>query len=162
MAQSVDTLLALAREDLGQTPSAEPVLLLPLVESIVVQHAHLLDGKAVEVVVDVGAKECAVCQRAALGILLSNLVSNAFGHTLEGQVQISVEQGGLVVTDSGPGIAAGLHRTGAKGQASNGLGLGLSIIHRLAERSGIGLEIASSAGSGTKATLRFAQVEFNH
>ena len=157
MGQTVDTLLALAREDLGQTPSAEPVLLLPLVESIVVQHAHLLDGKAVEVVVDVGAKDRVVCRRAALGIVLSNLVSNAFGHTMKGQVRISMEQGGVVVTDSGPGIAPGLYRTGAKGQASDGLGLGLSIIHRLAERSVISLDIVSAAGSGTRATLRFAQ-----
>ena len=156
MAQSVDTLLALAREDLGQAPSAEPVLLLPLVESIVVQHAHLLDGKAVEVVVDVDPNDSVVCRRATLAILLSNLVSNAFGHTMEGQVRISVEQGSLVVADSGPGIAPGLHRAGVRGQASQGLGLGLSIIHRLAARNGIGLDIISSAAAGTRATLRFA------
>ncbi|MBZ2206163.1 sensor histidine kinase [Massilia soli] len=155
MAQSVDTLLALAREDLGQTPPAERVLLLPLVESIVVQHAHLLDGKAVEVVVDVGANDSVVCRRASLAILLSNLVSNAFGHTMEGQVRISMEQGGLAVTDSGPGIAPGLHRAGARGQASEGLGLGLSIVDRLAARSGIDLSIASCAVAGTKASLRF-------
>ena len=154
MAQTLDTLLALAREDLGQTSSAEPVLLLPLVESIVVQHAHLLDGKAVEVVVDVGAKDSVTCQRAALAILLSNLVSNAFRHTSTGQVRISLGQDGLVVTDNGPGIAPGMYRAGARGQASDGLGLGLSIVHRLAERSGIGLDVASSAGSGTRATLR--------
>ena len=156
MAQSVDTMLALAREDLGQAPSAEPVLLLPLVESIVVQHAHLLDGKAVEVVVDVDPNDSVVCRRATLAILLSNLVSNAFGHTMEGQVRISVEQGSLVVADSGPGIAPGLHRAGVRGQASQGLGLGLSIIHRLAARNGIGLDIISSAAAGTRATLRFA------
>lgn len=155
MAQSVDTLLALAREDLGQTPSAEPVLLLPLVESVVVQHAHLLDGKAVEVVVDVDAKDCLVCRRAALAILLSNLVSNAFSHTVAGQVRISMERGCVVVTDSGPGIAPGLYLAGAKGAASKGLGLGLSIVHRLAARNGIGLEIDSAAGAGTRAMLRF-------
>ena len=157
MAQSVDTLLALAREDLGQTPSAEPVRLLPLVESVVVQHAHLLDGKAVDVVVDVDVNDCVVCRRSAVAILLSNLVSNAFGHTMEGRVRISMEQGGLVVADSGPGIAPGLHRAGAKGEASDGLGLGLSIVHRLAARSGIGLDIVTSAGAGTTATLRFIQ-----
>lgn len=155
MAQSVETLLALAREDLGQSSAAEPVMLLPLVESVVVQHAHLLDGKAVEVIVDVDGKDCAACRRAALSILLSNLVSNAFGHTMAGQVRISMENGCLVVADSGPGIAPGLYRAGAKGEGSQGLGLGLSIAHRLAARSGIGLEIDSAAGAGTRATLRF-------
>ena len=98
-----------------------------------------------------------MCRRAALAILLSNLVSNAFSHTSAGQVCISMEQGCLVVTDSGPGIAPGLYRAGAKGEASDGLGLGLSIIHRLAERSGIGLEIESAAGAGTRAVLRVTE-----
>lgn len=155
MAQSVETLLALAREDLGQTIVAEQVMLLPLVESIVVQHAHLLDGKAVEVIVDVGGKDCVVCRRAALSILLSNLVSNAFGHTVSGQVRISMGKDCLVVADSGPGIAPGLHLAGAKGAASQGLGIGLSIVQRLAERSGICLEIESAAAVGTRVALRF-------
>ena len=155
MAQSVDTLLALAREELGQSAVAEPVFLLPLVESAVVQHAHLLEGKAVEVIVDVDGKESAVCRRAALSILLSNLVSNAFAHTMAGQVRISTGQGCLVVTDSGPGIEPHLHRAGAKGDGSAGLGLGLSIVQRLAARSSIGLEIDSEAGAGTRAVLRF-------
>ena len=155
MAQSVETLLALAREDLGQSPGAENVMLLPLVESIVVQHAHLLDGKAVEVIVEVDAKDCAVCRRAALSILLSNLVSNAFAHTMAGQVRIGFGQACIVVADSGPGIEPRLHRAGAKGEGSTGFGLGLSIAHRLAARSGIGLEIGSDAGAGTRAVLRF-------
>jgi signal transduction histidine kinase len=155
MSQSVDTLLALAREDLGQAAKAEPVLLLPLVESTVVQHAHLLDGKTVEVIVDVGGQDSAVCRRAALSILLSNLVSNAFAHTMAGQIRISMEQGCLVVADSGPGIEAHLHRAGARGGSSQGFGLGLSIVHRLAARSSIGLEIVSEAGAGTRAILRF-------
>lgn len=154
MAQSVDMLLALAREDFKQAQAAEPVLLLPLVESVVVQHAHLLEGKAVQVVVDVDAKECAVCRRAALSILLSNLVSNAFGHVMAGQVHIGMEQGCLVVSDSGPGIAPNLYRAGAKGEGSAGLGLGLSIVQRLAAHSGIGLEITSAEGTGTRAVLR--------
>ena len=155
MAQSVDTLLALAREELGQATAAEAVMLLPMVESVVVQHAHLLDGKPVEVIVDVDGKECVACRRAALSILLSNLVSNAFAHTMAGQVRISMEQGCLVVADSGPGIEPHLHRAGAKGEGSTGSGLGLSIAHRLAARSGIGLEIDSEAGAGTRAVLRF-------
>lgn len=156
MAQSVATLLALAREDLGQCSDAEPVMLLPLVESIVVQHAHLLDGKAVEVIVEVDGKDCVACRRAALSILLSNLVSNAFAHTMAGQVRISFERAGLVVADSGPGIEPRLHTAGAKREGSTGYGLGLSIAHRLAARSGIGLEIDSEAGAGTRAVLRFA------
>ncbi|MGZ8316671.1 MAG: sensor histidine kinase [Telluria sp.] len=158
MAQTVDTLLALAREELGQAQPA-PVALLPLVEAIVVRHAHLLDGKAVEVVVDVDQSALVDCHRAALEILLSNLVSNAFGHTASGDIRISAAPGCIVVADSGPGIEpalrARLYQPGAKGEQSEGFGLGLSLAHRLAARAGFALDIDSAPGAGTRAVLRF-------
>ena len=123
MAQTVATLLSLAREELDASV-AEPVALLPLVEGAVVQFAHLLDGKAVEVSVEVAEGTVVESHRAALAILLSNLVSNAFGHTLQGEIRIYMEGGSLVVADSGPGIAPALRQrlfeSGAKGEASAG------------------------------------------
>ncbi|RJG15864.1 sensor histidine kinase [Massilia cavernae] len=165
MAQTVDTLLALAREELDQA-AAEPVALLPLVEEIVVRHAHLLEGKAVEVQVEGGGTAAWHCHRAALEILLSNLVSNAFGHTSSGMIRIGADDGALVVADSGPGISPWLqerlYQPGAKGEASCGLGLGLSIAHRLAARAGFELSIGSEPGAGTRAVLRLAQFERFH
>lgn len=159
MAQSVDALLALAREQLGHT-AREPVALLALAERIVVRHAHLLDGKAVEVKVDVDERAVAACHAAALEIVLSNLVSNAFAHTGAGTVCISGDADGVEVSDSGPGIGAELqgqlYEAGVKGEGSAGMGLGLSIAQRLAARCGFALSIDSEAGAGTRARLRFA------
>ena len=159
MAQTVDTLLALAREELGQA-QAEPVALLPIVEAIVVRHAHLLDGKAVNVAVDVDESAVEDCHRAALEILLSNLVSNAFAHTGMGEIRISAAPGCIVVADSGPGIEEALrgrlYQPGARGGESEGFGLGLSIAHRLAARAGFELDIDSAPGAGTRAVLRFS------
>ncbi|MDQ1919236.1 sensor histidine kinase [Massilia pseudoviolaceinigra] len=156
MAQTVATLLSLAREELDASV-AEPVALLPLVEQAVVQFAHLLDGKAVEVSVEVAQGTIVQSHRAALAILLSNLVSNAFGHTQQGDIRIYMEGGSLVVADSGPGIAPALHerlfRPGAKGEASDGFGLGLSIARRLGARVGIDIAIDSVSGGGTRARL---------
>ncbi|MFC5461661.1 sensor histidine kinase [Massilia niabensis] len=172
MAQTVATLLALAREDLDASSArplaraaagpvaAEPVALLPLVEDTVVQFAHLLDGKPVEVSVEVSLGTVIESHRAALTILLSNLVSNAFGHTQRGEIRIYVDGASLVVADSGPGIApalrARLFEPGAKGEASAGFGLGLSIARRLGERVGIGIAIDSAPGGGTRARLSWA------
>jgi signal transduction histidine kinase len=158
MTDTVDTLLALAREELA--PGALHALaLLAVVERAVVTHAALLEGKQVEVQVAVDAAVKVRADPAVLAILVSNLVSNAFAHTREGQIRIAFEQDCLLVCDTGPGIApevrARLYEPGARGAASQGHGLGLSIASRLAARSGIGLEIDSSA-SGSRALLRFS------
>lgn len=159
MAQSVDTLLALAREELDPVP-AQPVALLALAEKTVVQCAHLLDGKNVEVALDIDAALTVHTHGAALAILLANLIGNAFVHTQAGSVRIYVEDGALVVADSGPGIAAALegrlYAAGVKGEGSAGFGLGLSIASRLAARCGIRLEVGNGQGGGTRAALIFA------
>lgn len=158
MAQTVETLLELAREELGTAPP-EPLALLPMLERIVVQHAHMLDGKPVEVIIDVNPEDKVSTHPAALAILLGNLVSNAFAHTQQGQVRIYLDENCLVVDDSGPGIAPALrerlYQPGVKGEGSSGHGLGLSIASRLAVRCGIALEIGSGPAGGGRATLRF-------
>lgn len=156
MAQTVETLLALAREELAASVP-EQVALLPLVEEAVIQHAYLLDGKAVDVSVEVAADAIVDSHRAALAILLSNVVSNAFGHTQHGVVRIYMEGASLVVADSGPGIGpavrARLFEPGSKGETSAGFGLGLSLVRRLGTRAGIAIAIDSGASGGTCARL---------
>ena len=159
MAQTVDTLLALAREELD--PAApQSVRLLPIVERSIVAFAHLLDGKPVEVVVEVSPDDQVRAHEAVLAILLGNLVSNAFAHTADGVITISFSDACLTVADSGPGIAPALkerlYQSGAKGEASAGFGLGLSIASRLAERCGIVLSIENSVEGGVCASLRFS------
>ncbi|MYN05536.1 hypothetical protein GTP41_25925 [Pseudoduganella sp. DS3] len=163
MAQTLDTLLALAREDLAQhAPAAQPmpsppVALLPLVESTVVQLAHLLDGKLVEVDVALPPHATFSVPPAALRIVLANIIGNAFQHSQAGCVRIGFADGALTVSDDGPGIdpaiQARLFEAGVKGSASSGHGLGLSIARRLASRIGLELTLQAGAQGGTVAAL---------
>lgn len=166
MAQTVDTLLALAREDLAQGGAAAglslpsslpPQPLLPLVESSVVQLAHLLDGKPVEVEVALAPQASFHAPPAALRIVLANIIGNAFQHTQSGCVRIGFADGVLTVSDNGPGIdpaiQARLFEAGVKGAASSGHGLGLSIARRLASRIGLELTLEAGAQGGTVAAL---------
>jgi signal transduction histidine kinase len=165
MAQTVDTLLALAREELPQAPAPEqgapaevqPVPLLALAESTVVRLAHLLDGKAVEVEVAIDSKAQFRMPRPALAIVLANVVGNAFQHTQSGRVRISYDGGKLSVSDDGPGVDAAIRsrifEAGVKGSGSSGHGLGLSIARRLANRIGLELQLAPGANGGTVVTL---------
>ncbi|SFF81698.1 Signal transduction histidine kinase [Duganella sp. CF458] len=161
MAQTVDLLLALAREDLAQEGSAnpplQPVRLLPLAESTVVQMAHLLDGKPVSVEVDIGQAAHFCVPQPALAVVLSNIVGNAFQHSQRGCVRITFDGVRLTVSDEGPGledaIRTRLFEAGVKGGNSRGHGLGLSIARRLAERIGLELSLEPGAQGGTVATL---------
>ncbi|MGH8230058.1 MAG: heavy metal sensor histidine kinase, partial [Steroidobacteraceae bacterium] len=104
---------------------------------------------------------------------LSNLVSNALKYTPRGgRVTLRAGTGprgepALAVSDNGIGVApehlprlgdrlyrADPARTGTQG----GSGLGLSIVKSIMALHGGKLEIESTLGSGTRATLRFSQM----
>lgn len=152
--QTVTTLLSLAREE-SAALLAEAVVVLPLLEQVVVEQAILLEGKPVEVAVDVPREARMTLPPAVLRILLVNLVGNAFAHTAAGRVRIDVDGGRLRIANT-DGMAAAvrdvLYQPFAKGEASAGYGLGLAIVHRLCDRHGIDLRIETDS-RGTTASL---------
>lgn len=143
--QTVVLLLSLAREQ--ASPGAElatPVL--PVLERVIVEHSPLLEGKPVEVQVDVTRDVFTFLPATVLDILLSNLVGNAFAHTREGRVVVDMDGRTLRIANPGGGVSEGDFAPFAKGDDSSGFGLGLSIVRRLCERHGIALRIDGVAG----------------
>lgn len=157
MEQIIDTLLALARET--SAAAHAPVMLLPILEKTIVQHAKLLRGKDVQVDVQVDANASVALPAPVLSILLNNLVANAFHYTENGIIGISWHGNALEVRDTGPGIEQEIvERLGeplVKGAASTGFGLGLSIAKRLCDRYGVVLSIGAIEHGGTRAEARF-------
>lgn len=89
--------------------------------------------------------------------IAGNLIANAIQHAQATRILVGVRHKGnqlwLIVRDDGigfgpPGIAASLE-TGVKGAASEGSGLGLSIVRELAEDQGFDLQYNSVRGEGT-------------
>lgn len=154
MEQTLRTLLALAREEGGDTWPASAFKVLPMVEDTVVRHACLAKG---EVDVELDQHAQAVCYPEAFAILLDNLIKNAFQHGAGGPVRIYADDGWLVIEDSGPGIDPALRprlgQPGAKRAGSAGFGLGLSITRRVAERAGITIQIDNGVQGGVRAAL---------
>ncbi|MFG6415335.1 histidine kinase dimerization/phospho-acceptor domain-containing protein [Roseateles sp. DC23W] len=150
--QAVDLLLALARED-GMPDAAPELPLLPQIEQLVLAHAPLLDRQGIVLAVDVPPTLTRSWPPALTQLLLSNLLANALAH--RGSPQISIEADlhrvSLVNASAAPPPellqpgAAG-HAVGVKGAASAGLGLGLSIVRRVAERNGLRLTLTHEAG----------------
>lgn len=155
MHSSVDVLLALAREE-DPARYREPTAVLPVVERTVVNHASLLEGKPVTLSVSVDPDWRIAGDAAALQVLVANLVSNAFRYTERGEIRIERDGDDLLVIDSGSGIDEALRpavtKPAVKGHASQGMGLGLSIVERLCERCGWRFLLTSSP-EGTTARL---------
>ena len=94
-----------------------------------------------------------------LGVMLGNVLSNAVRFTGHGSVRLRLLADRIEVDDTGIGMdAASLARAFEPFYRVNieqpeGPGLGLSIAHRLGERCGWPLQLASHPGEGTRATI---------
>lgn len=147
MQRTTDTLLMLSRED--STQATDPERLLPLIEDAIVRHAAALDGRQLEVTVDIPTEASLVMTKGVLEILLANILGNTIAHASPGPVRIAFADDILSITNCGQipaGLEGSLFAEGVKGPSSQGLGLGLSIAQRLATRAGFDLSISSNDG----------------
>ena len=155
IAQSIETLMLLARE---QQPAASRTPLLPLVEHSILQQQPKLAGKQLQLNIDIAADESVMIADSVLLILLNNLLGNAFEYTVTGHINIAFKQQTLTVEDTGGGIDAAIRQrvfdSGVKGENSQGMGVGLSLVKRLCDKWHIGYHIQSDS-SGTRVRLQF-------
>ncbi len=142
---TVNTLLMLAREE-HEREAAREVPLLPLLERAIVDHAMLLEGRGIDVDLQVPATAKALVAPTALQIVVSNLVGNAFAHANAGTVSIVVDDDSLRITNIGTGVDAATMEPFVRGADSAGHGLGLAIVRRVCERHGLGFEAGSDDG----------------
>jgi two-component sensor histidine kinase len=95
-----------------------------------------------------------------LGLVISELITNALRHAFKGRgggsVRVDARQDGenlvVMVIDDGVGMTAQAGRTG----------LGSRIIRTLTAQIKAGLEIGGSPGGGTTVTLRLALSDADH
>jgi signal transduction histidine kinase len=177
--QTVNTLLALAREahapglpatradgvSATQPQDTAPVTapgtlpVLPLLERVVLEQMSRLQGKDIQLEIDVSPALRLDLPPGVLHILLSNLVGNAFAHCEPGPVRLFADAKCLQLENRSKALPAGLsERLGQpfqKGAASAGFGLGLAIVHRLAEHQGLELSLSQADGS-TRVQLLWA------
>lgn len=134
MKTTIEMFLCLAREtDDGLYD--EQFLVMPLVNQAIDQHRYLLSGKFVDVHIDKLASPTVCGHPQAFSIAVSNLVRNAFEHTLAGQgpITILIKEHELLVTNQVSAVAD--ERYAPSEASSHGYGLGLGIVQRLCERN---------------------------
>ncbi|WP_211224511.1 sensor histidine kinase [Marinimicrobium agarilyticum] len=143
MKTTIEMFLCLARET-DDGLCEEQFLVMPLVRQAIDQQRYLLNGRSVDVEIDLidveigdRSKPVACGHAQAFSIAVNNLVRNAFEHTLDGQgpITIHVEEGVLFITNQVRGEADAQYEPTEASQP-NGYGLGLGIVQRLCERNG--------------------------
>lgn len=153
MRRTVEGLLSLARQEASAMEEAQGTLEQAAVELI--EEYRLLAPS--EVTLNLTFQGSPPGRLELWSVVLRNLLANAMNATSAGTVSISIAPDRLDVEDSGPGIdpklAARAMRAFEAGDESEGFGLGLSIVQRLARRMGWSVEI-DGGPEGTRVTLR--------
>ena len=165
MEELLEALLLLSKD---QEPkiSDEPISVNLLVKQQLSQIKRLFEHKEIQVeqlnVADLKRK---VPERL-LAICINNIVMNAFNYTEKGTIQVSINQTGISVSDTGKGIEAEslkrifepFFRADRDDNEVKGFGLGLSIVQRICEQMGWQVSIESQPQHGTQVTLQLIQL----
>ncbi|MDR1075108.1 MAG: HAMP domain-containing histidine kinase [Xanthomonadaceae bacterium] len=156
--QLITLLLTLAKDPARLARNNDTVLLHELLLEIIGDHRHLMQDKALTIVVD-GLAPCAV--EAPLHIVqvaIGNLLRNAIENSDQGEVRIRLDAGATVtIEDPGHGMTSEeisrIYAQIARGGGREGGGIGLELLGRLCEHLGWTLSITSTPGKGTLSRL---------
>lgn len=159
MAQLIRALLLLARERNVSPRPDPPCEVAAVVRDSVDKHRYLLRNKGTEVDIAIAAEPIIKAEGVLLSVVVGNLVRNAFSFTEAGRVRVVLDNDRLTVADTGQGIRDEelrhvFHRY-YRGAASQGSGIGLSLVKRICDRYGWDILIESREGQGTTAQLSF-------
>lgn len=154
--QTVELMLALARETTPNGPGAAEHRLLPMLEQLLLSYAPLLDREGVHMELDVPADLTRPWSPALTKLMVGNLLANAIAHRQTPRVRIEASATELSVCNESPPLPQAVLDAGGrgvKGEDSTGFGLGLSILRRVAQTHALALHLSHRDGQ-TRATLR--------
>lgn len=158
----LETLLMLARESETALPSEEVV-----VNDLVLGQMELLTPQASRAGIALSLHEEAELRLRAppkvVEIVIGNLMRNAVNYTREGEVEVTIDQRGVAVADTGVGMSGEelerafdpFYRADESRGLTRGHGLGLSIVKRLVRQFGWSISAHSRPGEGTTIEVRF-------
>ncbi|MEP6882570.1 MAG: HAMP domain-containing sensor histidine kinase [Dokdonella sp.] len=155
-----DALLLLSRSERQAPVDGETTDVAKVAEQVIDISRPHLGNKPVEVHLKLEQPLLTVAPSSVVAVALTNLISNAFKYTQEGEVTVIVGYGRVSVEDTGPGIALEdadrLFERGERGTTLvKGAGLGLAIVRRLCDLYGWKVSLAPRPQGGAVATLQF-------
>jgi len=161
MESLIELFLMLAREDSGSTTYARVDLNQLVIEQIE-RVEFLKTDKPVTINLTENAVIHVLTSETVLAVMLGNLIRNAVLYTDEGNIEITIDDRKISISDSGPGIPpAKLKRIfepfdrADMDESVSGYGIGLTIVKRLCDRFGWQIQVASFAEQGTSFIITF-------
>ena len=164
----VNTMLDFSRIEAGRMrASYEPVDLASSTSDLASNFRSAVERAGLKLVVDTVPLHANVyIDRDMWEKVVLNLLSNAFKHTFDGQITVSVREQGtnavLRVSDTGVGIPAEqlpriferFHRVpNARSRTHEGSGIGLALVQELVKLHGGHVDVSSVVGAGTTFTV---------
>lgn len=156
------SLLDVSTLDSGRiVPARQPVALGPLLRELAGQHQDAARKAGVTLRAAGGGGVLVQTDRAILAVILGNLLSNAVKYAPGRKVLIGCRRRGgqvsVLVCDQGPGIEPReqarvfdeFYRSPRHRRLREGIGLGLSIVRRMARLLGLQVALTSVPGRGT-------------
>jgi signal transduction histidine kinase len=168
LSRITDSLLRFAQADATRWPTEDDVELAGLVDDVTEMHAAAARAAGVELAAHVASEVHVRGDADMLSTAISNLVANAIRYTPRGGSIVATGEasGGAAhvhVDDTGRGLASGeieaiftpfARGTQAKTADANGLGLGLPIARRIAERHGGAIAAHNRPTGGARFSIR--------
>lgn len=159
MAELGTALLLMAREE-HKLAAGGGCVLANVVREVVEKQRHILAGKPVEVEVHTNPELVLSADSGVVEILVSNLIRNAFSYTAAGTVVVLQDAHSLTVSDTGKGIPGyaidQVFIRHFRDMASEGAGIGLSLVKRICDRYGWQVRLESSEQQGTTVKVSFS------
>lgn len=163
--QSTDTttaLLYLVRANHGDLGSETAQSVVEIAEQVLDNYRPLIGERPLQLVLEVQNDVHIIAPEAVVAVVLGNLVGNAVRYTKEGEVRLKVGDGEVLIEDTGPGIAPedlpyvfDRHFRGKETTGTKGSGLGLSIVKRLVDLYGWGIQFANREAGGLAVRVSF-------
>jgi signal transduction histidine kinase len=131
-----------------------------VVEEAVEKHRHLLGSKNVRVELRAASDLEVGADRGLVYIAVANLIRNAFAYTDAGEIDILLKGTTLTVADTGHGVTSEhlgqVFLRHFRDSASDGAGIGLSLVKRICDRYGWRVRLERRPDAGTCARIDFA------
>ncbi|HBV21630.1 MAG TPA: hypothetical protein DEF07_07930 [Nitrosomonas sp.] len=162
MTELIDTFLILAKIDDESNKSDVVCQMEPIVRKVIEQQRVWLGDKPIQVTIETNGQLEVVAHPGILGVLVANLMRNAFQYTMRGSITVQLSPHQLSVGDTGVGIDSTVQHQIFRSYRmnhtddNNRSGLGLTIVQRICEHYGWKVSFKSKKGRGSQFTVLFA------